>query len=320
MSGARDVPPGVARTVLETNLALQAGERLVVVTDTLTQEIGQALFDAGVDLGAAATLVVIPPTGRNGAEPPQAAAHAMAEADVLVCPTRFSLSHTQARLHATQNGARVGTMPGIHAEMFFDGPITADHADIERRTERLKELLTASRHVRVLSGDGAVLTFSLGEREGRGSTGRFLTRGAFGNLPSGEAYIAPIEGTANGELVVNASAAGIGKLDAPMRLRVKDGLLVEADGEAGRQLLELLGDAPAARNVAEFGIGTNEKARITGVVLEDEKVVGTIHIAFGDNSTFGGTVQAGVHLDTVILGPEVRLDETTILADGRLLV
>ena len=310
----------VARGVLEANLAVQIGERLVVVTDTLSEPIGRALFEAGTELGAEATLVTIPPTGRNGAEPPAAAAAAMADADVLLCPTRFSLSHTQARLQATENGARVATMPGIHAGMFRDGPITADHAEVERRTEALKALLGAARTARIDSGDGAVLTFSIEGREGRGSTGRFLTRGAFGNLPSGEAYIAPIEGTANGELVVNASAAGIGKLTEPMRLQIEKGLLVEASGSTGKHFLELLGDAPAARNVAEFGIGTNDKARITGVILEDEKAVGTIHIAFGDNSTFGGHVQAGVPLDTVILGPEVRLDEIQILSKGELRV
>jgi leucyl aminopeptidase (aminopeptidase T) len=320
MSGEKKVTAELARSVLESNLAVRQGERLVVVADTLTAEIGNALFQAGVDMGADAVLVVIPPTGRNGKEPPDAAAGAMANADVLVCPTQFSLSHTQARARATENGARIGTMPGIHQEMFFDGPITADPAEVERRTEALKKLLTPAENVRIETGDDAVLTFSIAGREGRGSTGRFLKPGQWGNLPSGEAYIAPIEGTANGELVVNASAAGLGVLDEPLRLRIEKGLLVEASGDAGAKLLELLGDTPASRNVAEFGIGTNENARITGVILEDEKKVGTIHIAFGDNSTFGGTVQAGIHIDTVILGPEVSLDGTKILSGGELLV
>jgi leucyl aminopeptidase (aminopeptidase T) len=316
----RRVTPELARSILESNLALQAGERLVVVTDTETESIGHALFLAGTEVTADAVLVVIPPTGRNGKEPPGAAAAAMALADVLVCPTRFSLSHTQARARATERGARVATMPGIHADMFFDGPITADHTEVERRTERLKELLSGADRVQIESGESAVLTFSIAGRAGRGSTGRFLTAGSWGNLPSGEAYIAPVEGTASGELVVNASAAGLGVLDEPMHLRISDGLLVDASGDAGAKLLELLGDRPQARNVAEFGIGTNDKARITGVILEDEKKAGTIHIAFGDNSTFGGTVEAGVHIDTVILAPEVILGDTRILTGGELLV
>lgn len=320
MSGDRVVTAELARSVLESNLALRAGERLVVVADTPTEEIGRALYQAGLDAGADAVLVLIPPTGRNGKEPPEAAAAAMATADVLLCPTRFSLSHTQARARATAAGARVATMPGIHAAMFFDGPITADHDEVERRTERLKELLTDAASVRIETGGDAVLTFSIAGRTGRGSTGRFLASGSWGNLPSGEAYVAPVEGSAEGEVVVNASAAGIGVLDRPMRLRIEGGQLVAADGDSGAALLELLGDTPEARNVAEFGIGTNDKARITGVILEDEKKVGTIHIAFGDNSTFGGTVHAGVHIDTVILGPTVTVGDTEILTGGELLV
>jgi leucyl aminopeptidase (aminopeptidase T) len=317
---AREVPVEVVRRVLETNLGLQPKERLVIVTDIPTEQIGHAFFDAGIEAGAVAVLVVIPPTGRNGAEPPPAAAGAMLGADVVVCPTLFSLSHTSARHQATLSGARVATLPGIHAEMFFDGPIAADHVQVERRTLRLQELLTAAETATIISGDGSRLTFSLAGRDGRASTGRLLTRGAFGNLPSGEAYIAPVEGTASGELVVNASVAGIGLVPAPFKLRVEQGLLSEAEGETGARLLELLGDAPQARNVAEFGIGTNEKARITGVILEDEKAIGTIHIAFGDNSTFGGVIRAGVHLDTVILAPTVLLDGTPVLDSGRLLI
>jgi leucyl aminopeptidase (aminopeptidase T) len=316
----RTIDAQLARSVLDSAFAVQAGESVVVVTDTSTREIGLALYDGALAAGAAPVLVVIPDTGRNGAEPPAPAAQAMLGADVLVCPTRYSLSHTQARLAATERGARTGTMPGIHRDMFFDGPITADHAEVERRTKALIGLLTEASTARIASGGGALLELSIAGRHGRGSTGRFVTSGSFGNLPSGEAYIAPIEGTADGELVVNASVAGIGRLEEPMRLRITGGELVEADGPAGARLLELLGDRPGARNVAELGIGTNDKARITGVILEDEKAVGTIHIAFGDNSTFGGTVQAGVHIDTVVLGPTVQLGETTVLDAGRLLV
>lgn len=72
--------------------------------------------------------------------------------------------------------------------------------------------------------------------------------------------------------------------------------------------------------LGEFGIGTNDKARITGVVLEDEKVYGTIHVAFGSNNTFGGTIAAGVHIDLVVKAPDVYADDELIMKDGKLLV
>ncbi|TGU57377.1 aminopeptidase, partial [Mesorhizobium sp. M00.F.Ca.ET.186.01.1.1] len=80
----------------------------------------------------------------------------------------------------------------------------------------------------------------------------------------------------------------------------------------------ILGDQDG-RLLGEFGIGTNDKARITGVVLEDEKVYGTIHVAFGSNNTFGGTIVAGVHIDLVVKDPDVYLDDTCIMKSGKLL-
>jgi len=79
---------------------------------------------------------------------------------------------------------------------------------------------------------------------------------------------------------------------------------VSASGKQGAQLLALLGDG-LGRNLAELGIGTNYKARIIGTILEDEKAYDTIHVAFGSNHTFGGTVNAGVHIDCVTKNPEI---------------
>ena len=75
---------------------------------------------------------------------------------------------------------------------------------------------------------------------------------------------------------------------------------------------------PKARNLAEFGIGTNPNARLIGNVLEDEKVLGTCHIALGDNSTFGGKVRAGIHVDGIFLRPTVELDGKIIMKKGKL--
>ncbi|UUZ87116.1 hypothetical protein LJK88_42875 [Paenibacillus sp. P26] len=132
--------------------------------------------------------------------------------------------------------------------------------------------------------------------------------------------MAPVEGTASGQIRVDGSIAGIGKLDAPPLLTVEQGRLVSAEGgKAGEEPLRMLGDGDG-RLLGEFGIGTNDKARVTGVILEDEKVYGTIHVAFGSNNTFGGTVAAGVHLDCVVSDPDVYLDDKKIMEKGKLLV
>jgi len=73
-------------------------------------------------------------------------------------------------------------------------------------------------------------------------------------------------------------------------------------------------------NVAELGIGNNEEALLTGNVLEDEKILGTCHVAFGASAAIGGTVQVPVHLDCVILEPTVEIDGETIVSGGDLLL
>jgi leucyl aminopeptidase (aminopeptidase T) len=73
-------------------------------------------------------------------------------------------------------------------------------------------------------------------------------------------------------------------------------------------------------NIAELGIGMNDKAKVIGSPLEDEKVLGTVHVALGDNSTFGGTVQAGVHLDGIIMNPTLKLDNLELIKNGELLL
>jgi leucyl aminopeptidase (aminopeptidase T) len=98
--------------------------------------------------------------------------------------------------------------------------------------------------------------------------------------------------------------------------RCGSGYATSTTGGSGR-LVALLEAWRDARNVAEFGIGTNDRAMLTGVILEDEKVMGTIHIAFGDNKSMGGTVRVASHLDGLITRPTVWFDDRTIMDDGR---
>lgn len=299
-------------------LGLKEKETFLVVADDEKKELAEALYEAGKSIGAEAMLTVMRERSRSGEEPPAAIAAAMASAQVVVCVTRHSLTHTRARKEAAAAGARLATMPGITEDMFLEGAIAADYTEVKALTEKVTERLTGARQVRI-EKDGRSLTFSIAGRSGVPSTGMYLEPGQSGNLPSGEAYIAPAEGTASGQIVADGSVAGIGKLSSPLLLTIEQGRLVRAEGgvEADK-LLRMLGDGDG-RQLAEFGIGTNDKARITGVVLEDEKVYGTIHVAFGSNHTFGGTVDAGVHIDCVVVGPDVYLDDVPVMEKGRLL-
>ncbi|OMF99740.1 aminopeptidase [Paenibacillus sp. FSL R7-0337] len=308
---------GISMNVLKDCLGLASGELLAVVADDDKRDLAESVYEAGKRLGAESMLLVMQPRSRSGEEPPAPVAEAMAKADVAVCITTHSMTHTAARKQAAAAGTRVATMPGITDDMFSHGAITADYGQVKALTEQVAALLSAGSRVRV-EKEGLVLSFSIDGRDGILSTGLYLNPGESGNLPSGEAYIAPLEGTATGQIKVDGSVAGIGALDGPMVLTVEHGRLVHADGEHGGKLLDMLGDGDG-RLLGEFGIGTNNKARITGVVLEDEKVYGTIHVAFGSNNTFGGVVAAGVHIDAVVMKPDVYIDDKLIMQAGELL-
>jgi leucyl aminopeptidase (aminopeptidase T) len=308
-----------AKKLLLECLNLKTSETLLVVSDGTRPEICSALVEAGNALGAESLTITMPLRSRSGEEPPPPVGQAMAVASVVICPTEHSLTHTQARKHAAAQGARIATMPGITLDMFENGPIRADFGAVADLSEKVAARLTQATSVRV-EKDEAVFECSLAGRSGIASTGMYREPGQSGNLPSGEAYIAPLEGTGNGELIIDGSIVGLGLLDAPLRLTVRDGLLVEASGPRADIWLRKLGESKEARNVAEFGIGTNPAARLTGVILEDEKAAGTIHVAFGSNATFGGTVQAGVHLDGLVTKPTVYLDGELIMRDGELLL
>ena len=144
--------------------------------------------------------------------------------------------------------------------------------------------------------------------------------GAFGNLPAGEAYIAPFEAEGSGTIVFDGSLASWGLLAEPLRIELDRGRAAEATGgEAAPWLLSALdAGGPNGRVIAELGIGTNPSATIIGKILEDEKVEGTIHLAFGTNTGIGGENQASVHIDGLVRDPTVELDGRTIMRDGRL--
>lgn len=304
----------VSSKLLQQCLGLKSGESLLIVADDSKVELARALYQAGQQLGAESILTVMKERQKSGQEPPEAIGEAMKRANVVICVTEHSLTHTRARKEAAAADARVATMPGITPDMFLEGAITADYLQVKELTEKVTDFLAKGKRVKIVK-DGEELVFSIEGRRGIASTGMYINPGESGNLPSGEGYIAPVEGSAAGRIKIDGSVAGMGKLDSPLYLTIEDGRLVHAEGEAAEKLLDVLGDGPG-RMLGEFGIGTNDKARITGVVLEDEKVYGTIHIAFGSNHTFGGVVEAGVHVDLVVKDPDVYIDDVKVMEKG----
>lgn len=294
------------------------GERVLVITDEPLRSIGHALRQAAKDLGHEVVLVEILPRRSNGEEPPPEIAELMTKMDVVLCPTSKSLTHTDARRAASAAGARIATLPGVTEEIMIRC-MNADYTRIAARTAALCGLLERTHTVRVQAPAGTDISMPIEGRRAFASSGIFRHKGESGNLPTGEAYLAPLEGRSNGVVVVDGSMAGIGLVSTPLRIVVKDGYAEEITGgpEAQRLVALLEPHGRDARTVAEFGIGTNDRAILTGVILEDEKVMGTIHIAFGDNKSMGGRVRVASHLDGLITRPTVWFDDRTIMEAGR---
>jgi len=308
------------KTVVRQCMGISPGEEVLVVCNPVTEEIGALMRIEAQGDGADATLAVISERDSAAAEPPAAVAAAMAAADVVLAPTIQSLSHTAARKAASEAGVRIGTLPGVTEEM-LGRLMTGDLEEIRRRGWAVVTALNRGTEARITCRHGSDLRIGLQGRMGIVDAGELGNKGAFGNLPCGEGFIAPLEGTTEGTLVVDGSIAEIGLLDTPVSLAVREGNLVEATGNDGARLMELLtAHGEDGTNVAELGIGTNEEAILTGNILEDEKILGTCHVAFGASAAIGGTVQVPVHLDCVILEPTVEIDGETIVSGGDLVV
>jgi leucyl aminopeptidase (aminopeptidase T) len=189
----------------------------------------------------------------------------------------------------------------------LEGAMNVDWKALAKRTEKIAKEVNRAELVEVKTLNGSFISFSKRGRKAGSDTGILKKPGSFGNLPAGEVYIAPLEGTARGRLIIEWAPTR--RLASPIILIIKDGVVVNIEGEDTyvEYLRDKLDERKENSNIAEFGIGTNNRATRLDNILESEKILGTIHIALGDNSSFGGKVKTPFHQDFVFLKPTVTL-------------
>lgn len=227
--------------------------------------------------------------------------------DVVIALSNYSTSHTRFRDFLTRIcGTRYASMPLFEFSM-LEGPMSVEWKDLARISRGIAARLNKSVEVGISTPNGSKLSFSMRGRKALADTGILTKQGAFGNLPAGEVFLAPVEGSARGRLVLEWAPTR--ELASPVALVIRDGLVEEVvgDEEFAEELRMRLSEREENRNIAEFGIGTNSRAKRPDNILESEKIMGTIHIALGDNSTFGGKVKTTLHQDFVFFRPTVRL-------------
>jgi leucyl aminopeptidase (aminopeptidase T) len=333
------------RRLFTVHLGLRPRDRVLVLAEPETAAFAGAIAEAGRS-SVRVRLCVYPATGGNGVEPAEIAwraalggpvvdairaagvlgpllakrataaqlrrAAAIVRRGRLGVPAgilfinRFSLSHTKFRWLLTDvAGARVGSCPGLRPEMFRTA-MRAAARPMAARTERLARLLSRAARATVTAPGGTRFACSLRGRAGRADTG-LVRPGTFSNLPAGEAYIAPVEGTGEGTVVAGYGRGGAFPGGLRFALRRGRAAAVTGGGGRGRALAALFRRHPEFAVLAEFALGTNERATTRTSTLEAEKILGTVHVAFGDNATFGGRNRAEFHSDFVVFRPTVTL-------------
>ena len=313
-----------ARILVSTCTDVQKGETVLIVADGRMMSIAQAVAAAARERRAEPMIAVIDQRSADSNEPPAPIAAAMKQANVVFSAVSISITHTRAVKDAIAAGARAIALTAFTEQMLVSGGIEADFATVRASCKAVGARLTSGKTVHLTSREGTDLTFRIEGRRVNVMPG-IVGPGEFSPVPNAEVNISPVEGTANGVLVVDASIPylGIGLLKKPIRFTVKDGFIAGFDGgtpeQAGtlRAAWEKQRD-PNVYNIAEMGIGMNPKCRFMGLMLEDEGVLGSVHIGTGTSITLGGTVQARSHYDLIMSKPTLELDGTILIRDGKL--
>ncbi len=307
------------KTTLVRCLRVRDGESVLVVADPDSTPVGDALLRGAIAAGAHAALVILPPDERRGTEPPAPVAAALAAADAFLAPCLPSLSHTSARRRACEAGRRGATLPGVTTDMLAR-LMSTDFDVLATRCRAVAHLLTQSDEAHLTCPLGTDLRLDLRGRSAISDEGDLGAPGSFGNLPCGEGFISPAGGDGT---IATTSLGLVGLTAGPVALTVRGGVLVDARGagdEAARYLAMLDAHGPPGRNLAELGVGTNDRATLTGNILEDEKILGTAHVAFGASAAIGGTVAVAVHIDVVVTQASLTIGSTAVLDRGRWLL
>lgn len=314
-----------ARRIVETCAAVQPGEHVVIVTDYGKSDIAAAIALAAVARGAEVVTITMPPRTLDGEEPPVSVAAALRHCDVVFTPVTRSITHTNAVKEALASGARAIALTAFVEDQLVGGGIDADFEALAPLCRRVAQLLSRTETAHVATPAGTDLTMSLTGRPGNAHTGLARSRGSFATVPNIEASASPVEGSAEGTIVVDASIPyyDIGVIRQPIVMDVRGGAVTAIHG--GDQALRISRLMAAQRdpnvyNIAQLSFGLNPHCHMRGVMLDDEGVYGTCHIGIGTSTMLGGTVKAKMHYDVLMWRPTLTLDGDVVLREGEWLL
>jgi len=293
-----------------------SGETTLIIHDSATQEVHET-FRAALALGGVDASAFELPDDRPLTDIPVELMNMLDELKPTLCfnqlygyaeetPFRIALFHRQVEL-----GARAGHSPDVTMDMVL-GPMLSDVGRMRELGRRLMDAMRGATEMEVTSPGGTNATFSISGRKPQWDLE--IAAGEMGNLPAGECWWAPVEESMNGVLVIDGSIGDLKKLYPPLTVEVKDGRVTGMECE-DPSLTEILQDLLHVDDqsdlLGELGIGLNPGAKITGLLLEDEKALNTLHFAFGQNTDMhGGCNSSMTHRDFIIRQPNLKRTDT----------
>jgi len=297
---------------------VRQGEGVLVLADDLqAPELSVAISTAASKLRAYAVSIVYPATAPYR-EPPRAVLAAMKNVDVVIACSTTPIASGVIE-EALQAGTRILSMFRITIDA-LRRTVPIDYRILTLEMKKIKRTLDASNLVEILSPKGTHLHVQMANRPTRLALGSIRKPGEIDFIPAGAIGVAPLEGTAEGKVVVDGTLLGFGRCLKPITFEIEKGRVTRVRGERNwKGLRELLHRDEFASWICEIGLGVNPKARLVGGP-EDERVRGSVHIGLGENRYFGGILASASHLDGTMPHATLKVDGKELIKDGRLLI
>ncbi|MHB8584664.1 MAG: aminopeptidase [Thermoplasmatota archaeon] len=320
-----------ARNAVQTCLAVRPGENVILVSDLVVKDVGDALEAALRDAKARVSRVTLDrPDGKPMTRLPAGVEALAAAATVSIWAAASMPGELPLRMDYRKlvKHARHAHMPGV-TRLLMETGMAADYNAVADLTKRVAVIAKPARTARV-EGKGTHVTVEF-NRDWRWllDTGLLHSPGSWGNLPAGEIYTAPfrLDGTISTPLLGDWLSERFGLQDPPITFEVKESRVVldsirGGKAEARDAFRTYLQTEPNSSRAGEFAVGTNIGLKnLIGNLLQDEKFPG-VHIAFGHPyaEETGAPWTCKTHIDVILPGVSLWLDDRQVLDNGRFVI
>jgi leucyl aminopeptidase (aminopeptidase T) len=309
-----------ARNSLENVLEAVTGESVIIVCDEEKREVGEAFAEGALTLGLWTRLMILK-TGkemRKDISPYLLEVLAHEKSDIYINLMRGLREETPFRINVIKletrgRRARLGHCPGVTIDMLTEGALALtveEHKKMQSFAEKLMRALEGTVEIDLRNPHGTNLKLSTQQRPFFTDTKLDWKTMKWMNLPTGEVIAAPVENSLSGRLVCDVAIGGIGPIKSPVEIEVENGTVTKVTSKNKvmlRKVNETLATDGWSNTVGEFAFGINPKARLMEEFLETEKILGTVHIAFGNNIDYpGGKNPSQNHMDFLMSKPTVK--------------